>query len=874
MKRLAAAWCLFAFHPACSAHAAELDARFFEAFSARPIGPANMSGRVTDVAVVESRPSTIYVATASAGVWKTVNNGTTWSPLFDKQPVSAIGDVTVAPSNPAIVWVGTGEANPRNSVSWGNGVYQSNDGGKTWFHMGLAETQHISRIVIHPTNPDIVYVAAMGHFWAANPERGIYKTIDGGKSWQLIKFLNEDTGFIDLAMDPSDPDVLYGSAYQVRRDGFSGGNPETQFGDAAGLYKTEDAGKSWARLTEGLPTRPLGRCGIDVYRKDPRIVYAVIQTDQTDIRQVAGQAPKAGNKPDAGGIFRSEDAGKTWTKLNDLCPRPFYYGQIRIDPADDKRLYVLGVRLFISDDGGKTFRDDGASGIHVDHHALWIDPRDRDHLVLGCDGGLNYSYDRGANWESLMNLPLGQFYAIGVDMRKPYRVYGGLQDNGSWGGPSATRSFEGITLADWSRLMGGDGFYCQADPIDADTVYAEIQYCRNLGRFNLATGDYKEIRPQSPKGVTYRFNWNTPFMISPHNPRILYLGGNFVFRSLDRGDHWQTISPDLTRGKPGPSASTGHTLTTLAESPRRPGLLWAGSDDGRIHVSRDGGVKWTDVSDKIPGLPPERWITRIVCSPHADGTAWVTIDRHRNDDRAPYIFRTTDFGATWNSLAGNLPPGGPIHVMRADAQNRDLLFAGTEYGLFTSIDGGQKWHKLGNNPPTVPVHDLVIHPRDRELVIATHGRSIWIMDIAPLQELSAKVLEGKAHLFDIKPATQFQYRRSRGLTGGRFYAAPNPPYGATIHYFLAEASTAPVKLVVVDVLTLTVTELKAPREAGLHTVQWNLARTLNLGPVRVPTPVPPGEYLVRLEVGDQVFTKRVRVEAETPTGGAAAVDED
>lgn len=873
MKRFAAALC-FVLFPVPLAPAAELDGRIFESFTARPIGPANMSGRVTDVAVVESRPSTIYVGTGSGGVWKTVNNGTTWTPLFDKQPVSSIGDVTVAPSNPDLIWVGTGESNPRNSVSAGNGVYKSADGGKTWFPMGLAETQHIGRMVIHPTNPDIVYVAAMGHFWGPNPERGVYKTIDGGKSWQLVKFLNEDTGFIDLSMDPTDPEVLYGCAYRVRRDGFSGGNPAVQFGDAAGLYKTEDGGKSWTRLTQGLPTRPMGRCGIDVWRKDPRIVYAVIQTDQTDIRQVPGQLPKAGNKPETGGIFRSADAGRTWTKLNDLCPRPFYYGQIRIDPTDAKRLYVLGVRMFVSDDGGTTFRDDGAPGIHVDHHALWIDGRDRDHLVLGCDGGLNYSYDRGKNWESLMNLPLGQFYAIGVDMSKPYRVYGGLQDNGSWGGPSATRSFEGITLADWSRLMGADGFYCQADPTDPDTVYAEIQYCRNLVRFNLATGDEKDVRPQAPRGTTYRFNWNTPFLISPHNPRILYLGGNFVFRSVDRGDHWQTISPDLTRGKPGPSASTGHTLSTLAESPRRPGLLWAGSDDGRVHVSRDGGVSWTDVSDKIPDLPPERWITRIEPSPHADGTAFLSIDRHRNDDLASYLFKTTDYGATWQSLTANLPASGPVHIVRADARNPQLLFVGTEHGLFASTDGGQKWHKLGGNLPTVPVHDLVIHPRDRELVIATHGRSIWIMDIAPLQELTPKVLEGSAHLFDVKPATIFNYRRSRGLTGGRFSAAPNPPYGTAIHYYLAEAPAGLVKLTISDLLGLTVMEFKTAKEPGLHKVQWNLTRNLGLGPVRVPTPVPAGDYLVRLEIGDKVWTRKVRVEAETIMPGAAVAEED
>ncbi len=458
----------FLFQAARAAQPVSLEAKLLDGLTARSIGPANMGGRIVAVAVVENRPATMYLATASGGLWKTVNNGTTWSPVFDHENTVSLGDVALAPSNPDIVWVGTGEANPRNSVSWGDGVYKSTDGGKTWKNMGLRDTHHIGRIVIHPKNPDIVYVAALGHLWGPNKDRGVFKTVDGGKTWELVQFVSESTGFIDLAMDPSDPDTLYAAAYRVRRDGFSGGNPAVQYGANAGLYKTSDAGKSWIKLTEGLPKGPYGRCGIAICRKDPSILYAVIQTEKSRLLRNAewGQAAKTNAQPETGGVFRSLDKGQTWVKLNDLCPRPFYFGQIRVDPSDDHCIYVLGVALHVSRDGGKTFGNKGAPGVHGDHHALWIDPRDSQHLVLGNDGGIYFSYDRGTHWEHLQNLPIGQFYSVAVDMRKPYRVYGGLQDNGTWGGSSATRNLEGITSADWFRLMTGDGFQCQVDPAD------------------------------------------------------------------------------------------------------------------------------------------------------------------------------------------------------------------------------------------------------------------------------------------------------------------------------------------------------------------------------------------------------------------------
>jgi photosystem II stability/assembly factor-like uncharacterized protein len=849
---------------------------FFAALPARSIGPANMGGRVVAVAVVESRPTTMFVATASGGLWRTVNNGTTWTPVLDHEETASLGAVAVAPSNPEVVWAGTGEANARNSVSWGSGVYKSTDGGRTWRNMGLRDTHHIGRVAIDPSNADVVYVAALGHLWGPNRERGVFKTTDGGRTWRQVMFLDEETGCIDLALDPGRPSVVYAAAYRVRRDAFAGGNPAVQFSRTAGLYKSADGGETWTKLTRGLPDRPYGRCGIAVSRTDPRVVYAVVQTDKTDIRTVPGQAARSGEEVEIGGVFRSEDKGRTWRKVNDLCPRPFYFGQIRVDPNNDQRVYVLGLALHVSRDGGRTFTD-GGSSVHADHHALWIDPRNSSHLVLGCDGGLYVSYDRGAAWEHIRNLPIAQFYAVAVDTRKPYRVYGGLQDNGTWGGPSATRNREGITAADWVKVAGGDGFYCAVDPTDPDTVYVEGQYGR-LQRFNVRTGAGEAISPRPtlrlpnatlptnvsppsrPDAPAFRFNWSSPLLLSPHNPRTLYYGGNHLFRSFDRGLQWQILSPDLTRGKAWPNAHAGHTITTISESPLRPGLLYVGTDDGRLHVrGRGGKPEWIDLSDRLPDLPAARWVTRVEASRHAAGTVYVTVDRHRNDDRAPYVFRSRDFGETWTPLAAGLPPEGPVHLIREGLRNPALLYVGTEFGLFVSLDGGASWTRFGRSLPTVAVHDLVVHPRDQELVVATHGRSLYVVDVAPLEELTPAVLRADAHLFRIKSATAFRFRGAQGRGGGKPFAGTNPPYGAVIYYYLKTAPTGPVELSVADARGNVVARLNAAAEAGLHRVTWSLTRD------DPPTPgalVPAGEYVVRLRVGDQTRLQRVRVEAE------------
>ncbi len=819
----------------------------FDALPAHCLGPGTTPGRVVDLAVADGHPAALYVATASGGLWKTTDNGSHWAAVFEREATVGLGAVAVSPSKPDVIWVGTGEANARNSVSWGDGVYRSTDGGKTWQNRGLRDTQHIGRIVIHPTNPNIVYVAALGHVWGANCERGLYKTTDGGTTWEQLKFLDADTGFIDLVMDPADPETLYAAAYRVRRDAFSGGNPAEQFGPLAGLYKTGDGGKTWARLSEGLPARPIGRCGLAVSRKDPRVLYAVVQTDRTALRRETewGQPGRTNDDAETGGVFRSADRGETWVKVNDLCPRPFYFGQIRIDPNDDRRVYVLGVTLHVSRDGGKTFRSESDATVHADWHALWIDPNDSTHMIAGTDGGAWQTSDRGKTWQQPKNMPTGQFYAAAVDMSRPYWVYGGLQDNGTWGGPSATRHAEGVTNANWFRVLAMDGFQCQVDPHDADIVYAEGQY-GELRRVNVTAGETFNIRPAPPAGrPDYRFNWSSPVLLSPHDSNTVYYGGNVLFRSRDRGNHWEVISPDLTLGR---GTDNAHTITTIAESPLRPGVLWVGTDDGRVRLSRNGGRDWSDLSDNVPGVARERHVSRVIASHFAEGTAYLALDRHRNDDRRPYLYRTSDYGATWKSLAADLPAEGPVYVVRESSRNADLLLAGTEFGLFVSLDAGAHWRKY-TGLPTVAVHDLVIHPRDRELVIATHGRGLYVTDVAPLEQLTAKVLAAPATLLDVASVRLVKYRDAREPAGAKGYAAPNPPSAALLYYHLAARSELPVRLLIRDGHGGAVAELKGSPEAGLHRAVWPVGGAA------------PGEYVAELRLGQRVLSKRFRVEA-------------
>lgn len=851
---LLAGWCVHAQEPA-------FDPKVLDVFQARNIGPANMGGRICDLAVNETNPDIYYVGAATGGVWKTSDAGATFTPLTDALTCS-IGAIAVAPSNPDILWVGTGEANARNSVTWGDGVYKSLDAGKTWSHMGLKTTEHIGRVAIHPTNPDIVYVAALGKLWGPNRARGLYKTKDGGKTWQNVLFLDENTGCIDVAIDPAEPDILYAAAYAVRRDMFAGGNPAQQYGPLAGLYKSIDGGAKWTRMTKGLPENEYGRCGVSIYRKDTKVVYAVVQTDRTPVT-VVGQIPNKKVEIGDGGVFRSDDKGETWTHVNSVCPRPFYYGQIRVDPSDDQRIYVLGVAFYASSDGGKKF-DVAAKAVHPDHHALWINPNDPKHLILGNDGGLYISKDRASTWTANRGMPLAQFYGIAADMSKPYKVYGGLQDNGSWGGPSATKSADGILLSDWKNILGADGFQCQCDPTDANTVYAESQYGKPV-RIDLAKaggkgkgkGGGKSIQPKPPdKSEVYRFNWNSPMLLSPHNPKTLFYGGNMLFASDNRGDIWRTISPDLTRGEPGKASNTtGHTLTTIAESPKKAGVIYVGTDDGRVHVTKDAGKTWTDLSDNIPGVSRLRWISRVECSHHDEATAFVTIDRHRNNnDKKPYVFKTIDYGQTWKSITADLPNNAPVHVIRESSKNANLLFVGTEQAVFVSLDAGKKWHRFKAGLPMLPMHDLVIHPRERDLIIGTHGRGVYIVDIGPLEELTPKVLAEPAHLFSVRPAQAFVPVKAE--TKPKSCVAPNPPVGATIYYHL-KAPAKKAAYIVRDKDGKVVESNQVPGEAGLRRIVWDLTdfkaaqRTL----------VPAGEYMVELTVDGKTLTRPLRVEA-------------
>ncbi|GIW78967.1 MAG: hypothetical protein KatS3mg105_0774 [Gemmatales bacterium] len=926
----------------------KLNANWVKALQWRNIGPATMGGRIVDVEVVASDPYTFYVATASGGLFKTTNNGTNFVPVFDKESSVSIGDVCVSSSHPDIVWVGTGEHNARNSVSWGDGVYKSTDGGKTWSHMGLKKSFQIGRIAIHPRNPDIVYVGALGRLWGPNPERGLYKTTDGGKTWSKILHVDDKTGCIDIAMNPTHPDTLIVAMYERQRDEFSGGDPAKRWGPGSGLFKTTDGGKTWHRLKRGLPTRPMGRIGVAYFAKNPEIVYAIIETDKIGsgppiayvgvrtasddavINSVVPKSPAAqaglmpgdrflaigshsienyksfvsavqqhrpgqkvpvkvkrgdreitltltlGSRPQAyraalggqqanvqhlqhglgyetGGVFRSEDGGESWRRVNSLNPRPFYYSQIRVDPNDDRYVYVLGIQFHVSRDGGKTFAT-SANTVHPDHHALWIDPRDGRHLILGCDGGLYISYDRGQTWDFHNIMAIGQFYDVGVDTRKPYRVYGGLQDNGSWGGPSRTRTAAGPLNSDWVRVGGSDGFVCRVDPNNPDLVYYEAQYGR-LARVNIRTGERNSITP--PRGKRYRFNWKTPFLLSHKNSKIYYAAGNVVFRSLDRGNDLQPISPEITRTDRG-------SATALAESPRDPNVLYVGTDDGYLWVTRDGGDHWQNITKNV-NLPGHFHVSSIEPSRFANGRAYVAFDAHRSDNDRPFVYVTEDYGKTWKPLHDGLPDGSSLTV-REDRDNPNLLYLGTEFGIWASLDRGASWTRINNNLPTVAIHEIAVHPNENEIVVATHGRSIWILDVTPLRGATRQALSAPAYLFKPADAVQYAGQLSTSQWGNRRFVGSNPPYGARLFYHLA-ADAKNVTLEIRDVQGRTVQRLRAANKAGLHETVWNLRR----GPARRgqrPAPVQPGSYLVRLVVDGHEWTQPLRVEAdpEIPKG--------
>jgi len=890
----------------------------FKNLEFREIGPAVMGGRIDDFAVVESNPNIVYVGTASGGVWKTVNNGTTWEPVFDKEGVSTIGDIAIAPSDPSVVWVGSGEPNNRQSSSWGDGVYKSLDGGKTWKNMGLAATHHIGRIVIHPKNPDVVYVAAQGHLWGPNPERGVYKSSDGGKTWQQVFKINDDTGFSDIAMDPESPDILYAAAYERRRTpfGFNGGGPNSA------IYKTTDGGANWKKLTKGLPWEnaagDTGRIGLDIYRKDPNIVYAEIQHER-------------------GGTFRSEDKGETWKRMGETDPRPSYYSQIRVDPNNDLRIWELGAQMFYSEDGGKTFATQRVRGIHGDFHTMWIDPINSNHMITGSDGGIHWSDDAGKSWNFLNVIAIGQFYEIALDNEKPYHICGGLQDNGSWCGPSMTLTRDGIVNEDWQVIHGGDGFYAAIDNVEPWIVYTESQD-GNIDRRDMRTGQQRSIRPEAKAGEPhYRFQWNSPVAISSHDHTTIYYGGNYLFKSTNRGDTWTRLGGDLTTGVdrnklpilgkvPDKSTLSRHdgvqeypTVTTLSESPLTPNVLWVGTDDGNLQVTRDGGKTWKNVASKVPGVPKGTYVSRVVASKTAEGAAFATFDGHRADDYNVYIFATTDFGESWKSIRNGIPDSaGTVHVIREHPRNPNLLFAGTEFGLWISWDRGANWTALKNNFPTVPVDDIEIQARENDLVLATHGRSIWIFDdLAPIEKMDAIIANSPLTFFPPRTATTWFIRQRRWSAGQQMFTAKNPAYGALLSYYLkdaipleapktngeektdaaqqrprrearaqaaAEKKEGKVKITVTDKDGRVIRELDGPGAAGANRTNWDLREN----PPAEPTPeqqeaiaagfgfgprgplVEPGEYTIKIKAGDKEATQKVTVEDDNRITMSAA----
>jgi photosystem II stability/assembly factor-like uncharacterized protein len=678
----------------------------------------------------------------------------------------------------------------------------------------------VPRILVHPRNPDIVYVAAMGPLWASGGERGVYKTTNGGRSWTRVLFVNETTGATDLVFDPTNPDVLYAAMMQRERKAYS----FVAGGPASGIYKTTDGGVNWRRLERGLPTGDKGRIGVDISLAQPRTLYAFVDAQD-------------------GGIFRSDDGGDSWTRQSNLNSLPWFTGQVRADTESPDRVYHLGQQFSVSEDGGRNWRTIAGS-THVDYHAMWINPNEANHLLVGNDGGFFVSHDAGEAWEFAVNLPISTFYAIGIDMRDPYWVYGGLQDNGTWGAPTETRHRTGIGNSDWVNVGGGDGFYAQIDPTDPLTMYSESQNGA-LNRVDLPTNERKSIRPSAEPGLEYRFNWSAPLVISRYDNRTLYFGGNHLFKSTDRGDSWTRLGGDLTRDLNrdtlpimGLSQAGGFrrhegtaafgNIATISESPLRRGLLYVGTDDGLIQVTRDEGQTWQRI-DSFPGVPNLSYVSRILASAHTEGTVYATRDNHRDNDFNPYVLKSTDYGQTWTSIGSNLPEGS-VQVIVEHHRNPDLLFVGTEFGLFMTIDGGASWSPMTNGLPPVAVHDLVIHSRENDLIIGTHGRGMWVLDdMTPLETLAAAARTGQPTLFGARAAVAYNRSGGPGSPGDREYFAPNPPDGAIFNYFIPSGTTGSVKLAIVDAGNAVVRELPAPSSAGVHRIVWDLRWTSPTG---------------------------------------------
>ncbi len=811
--------------------------KLLEAMTFRNVGPATVGGRILDIESPVGKPSTIFIGTADAGVWKSLNNGTTWEPLFDAQSASSVGDVALCAKNTDLIWVGTGENTSTRSAHYGDGVYKSTDGGKTWANMGLKDSRRIGRIVIDPKNTETVYVASLGFLYKEGGDRGIYKTTDGGKTWnQILKGENATTGFVDIAMDPKDSKVLYAASQDRLRRPWA----IRENGKGSGIYKSTDAGKTWNKLAGGLPSGDnVARICVTVFAKDSKLVYAFI-----DIKGDPGA-----------GLWRSMDAGKTWTKSAARLGGGAYYSQVFVSPTNPDDIYCPNVNLMHSKDGGKTFTS-ASTRSHVDWHSVWMNPADPDHIRASCDGGMYFTYDGFQTNSQITNLPFAQFYAVSADNAVPYNVMGGLQDNGSWRGPSRTPNSGGIFNWHWNNIIGGDGFYNLAHPVDTDIIFASSQFGA-VQRSNMADRTSRSIRPRD---TGQRANWMSPFFISPHDNDTIYWGGNKLYKSLNRGDTWKTVSPDLTTNDAEKiKGNVPHcTITTIDESRKQQGVIWAGTDDGNVWITQDDGNSWTALNPNIPDAPAKYWISRVHASPHDAGTAFMTITGFREDDWTPYAWKTTDFGKTWTRLKGL--PDEQISVIKQDAINPNLLFVGTEVAAHVSFDGGGTWNKL-KGVPTVGVQDLVIQERESDLVLGTHGRGIYIADITPYRQLTAEVLGKNSFLF--KPTRALSYNFISDMfepfQGHSRYAGKNPEYGAAIWFYLkADVADAP-KIEILDITGTAVATLTGSKTAGLNVARWNL---------RGRGGAATGQFLVRMTVGTEIQSQILNVEAVKEMGQA------
>ncbi|MBM4194001.1 MAG: sialidase [Gemmatimonadetes bacterium] len=860
----------------------------FAGLSYRNIGPANMSGRIADVEGVAGDPSLIYVGSASGGVWKSTSGGITWTPIFDKQPVQSIGDMAVDPTNPEVIYVGTGEANVRNSVSFGNGVYKSTDGGKTWKHVGLSDTRHISRIVINPLDTRKVYVAAVGHAFGPNEERGVFMSEDAGDTWKKVLYVDNMHGASDIDIDPKNPNRLYAGIWYFTRKQWD----HKSGSEKGGIFRSIDGGKTWEKVTKGVP-KLVGRIGIKVAPSAPNIVYAVAETRE-------------------GYVFKSTDYGETWTKTSDnahTLGRGFYYADLRVDPQNENRLYTLGMAFTHSVDGGYTFKM-MSGNFHGDFQTLWIDPRNPRRLLMGDDGGLNITYDQGGAWRWVQNIPVGQFYQLSFDMKEPfYSVSGGLQDNGTWVGPSRTRG-SAILSENWRFIQGGDGYYAVSHPDDPEQFLSDYQ-AGGIQATNLRTFEQREASPQVKRMDGYpadsnkvRFNWNAPIVKSPHDGKVVYFAGNIVYRTTDWGKTWTAISPDLSKNDKSKQGDAGGPILkentvaeyyanvySLEESPVRAGVIWAGTDDGNVQVTQDGGRTWTNVAANIPGVGPDAVISAVEPSRRDAGTAYVGIERRMSDDFKPYVFKTTDYGRTWTNITGNIPATAYVQVVREDPKNTNLIYVGTELGLYANWNGGTgDWTRLHlGNMPSVAVHEVRVHPRDNDLIVATHGRAIWIFDdAAPIQQMTRDIAAKAAHLFPTRSAVRYNTGGDAWLWGNAGFRGANTPYGAQLTYWLKDKPAAD-SLVKVEVLLngSVIRTLKRPAaNAGFNRVTWDLRydppkvlsdmpadsaepgdwRSRPMGPQALP-----GQYSVRLTLNGQAQEQPLTIRMD-PTATATVAD--